>query len=215
METRHNRRHPPFKNYSPQRNYSIPSWTKMRTYLRHLPLDLGPYLHLFRHHRRRVHLRLRLQLPRRPVHHLGKARKFELQSKGWQIEVRAEDIKLTTGFFLLEDANSFFEPIPFTDHTRHASDLKFVPGGAYGYYFFFYQGDFFYFPPKPIYPGVLVWPPGVKNRQKSWINRLWGEISKIALAQQKVLTTRTSMQKFQVAGMSGMVCNGYGLEKGG
>ena len=47
------------------------------------------------------------------------------------------------------------------------------------------------------------------------INRLGGEIEKIALVKEKVITIRTSRHKFQVAGMSGMVCRGYGFEKGG
>ena len=40
--------------------------------------------------------------------------------------------EVVTGFLLLEDANPLFEPIPFTDHTRHASDLKFLHGGLCG-----------------------------------------------------------------------------------
>ena len=61
-----------------------------------------------------------------------------------------------TGFLLFVNANPLFELIPSTDHTRHASDLKFVHGGSYGEYFFFYQGDFFYFTPKQIYPRFLT-----------------------------------------------------------
>ena len=78
-------------------------------------------------------------------------------------------------------------------------------------YFRLCLGDF---TPKPIYLGFLMIFHPWGSDQKPQINWLRGEISKIALTREKVLTTRTPMQNFRYLACLVWNIKGMGSKRG-